>query len=158
MMLEFTVGINIAGKHESVSVAAEDALIAALKVKCERPDALINYVRRRNKRGDLRHPHGSIAGKALRRENLQSRFVFNTERGGPVTRAWFLKMVRRTGELAKLPLPVHPHMLRHGCGFKLANDGVDTRALQHFLGHRNIIHTVRYTELRSDRFDGFWKD
>ena len=54
MMLEFTVGINIAGKHES----------AALKVKCERPDALINYVRRRNKRGDLRHPHGSIAAKA----------------------------------------------------------------------------------------------
>jgi integrase len=62
---------------------------------------------------------------------------------------------RRTGKLAKLPFPVHPHMLRHGCGFKLANDGVDTRALQHFLGHRNIM---RYTELRSDRFDGFWKD
>jgi hypothetical protein len=39
-----------------------------------------------------------------------------------------------------------------------ANDGVDTRALQHYLGHRNIMHTVRYTELRSDRFDGFWKD
>ena len=55
-------------------------------------------------------------------------------------------------------LPAHPHMLRHGCGFKLANDGVDTRALQHYLGHRNIMHTVRYTELRSDRFDGFWKD
>jgi hypothetical protein len=63
MVLEFTVGINIAGKHESVTVA--DALIAALKVKCERPEALINYVRRRNKRGDLRHPHGSIAGKAV---------------------------------------------------------------------------------------------
>jgi hypothetical protein len=63
MALEFTVGINIAGKHESVTVAAEDALIAALKVKCERPDAMINYVRRRNKRGDVRHPHESIAGK-----------------------------------------------------------------------------------------------
>jgi site-specific recombinase XerD len=74
--------------------------------------------------------------RQLRRENLQSRFVFNTERGGPVTRAWFLKMVRRTGKLAKLLLPIHPHMLRHACGFKLANDGVDTRALQHFLGHR----------------------
>jgi integrase len=61
--------------------------------------------------------------RTLRRENLQSRYVFNTERGGPVTRAWFLKMVRRTGELAKLPFSVHPHMLRHGCGFKLANDG-----------------------------------
>ena len=64
----------------------------------------------------------------------------------------------RTGEFAKLTIPIHPHMLRHGCGFKLANDGVDTHALQHYLGHRNIMHTVRYTELRSDRFDGFWKD
>src|SRR5258708_37934286 len=77
--------------------------------------------------------------RALRRENLQSRFVFNTERGGPVTRAWFLKMVRRTGELAKLPFPIHPHMLRHPCAFKLANDGVDTRALHHFLRHRHTI-------------------
>jgi site-specific recombinase XerD len=84
---------------------------------------------------------------------VMMRFVFNTERGGPVTRAWLLKMVRRTGELAKLPFPVHPHMLRHACGFKLANDGVDTRALQHFLGHRNIMHTVKYTELRADRFN-----
>src|SRR5262249_58739957 len=63
MMLEFAVGMNIAGKHESVTVAAEDALIAALKVKCERPDAVINYMRRRHKRGDLRHLHGSIAAQ-----------------------------------------------------------------------------------------------
>ena len=68
------------------------------------------------------------------------------------------RLVQRLGEVAKMPFPIHPHMLRHACGFKLANDGVDTRALQHFLGHRNIMHTVRYTELRSDRFDGFWKD
>jgi hypothetical protein len=60
MTQEFTIGINIAGKRQSVMIAAEDALIAALKVKHERPDAVINYVRRRNKRGDLRHPHGSI--------------------------------------------------------------------------------------------------
>jgi integrase len=52
----------------------------------------------------------------------------------------------------------HPHMLRHACGYKLANDGVDTRALQHYLGHKNIQHTVRYTELAPDRFKGFWKD
>jgi len=67
-VLEFTVGINIAGKHESVTVAAEDALIAALKVKCERPDALINYVRRRNRRGDIRHPHGPSPLRASDRE------------------------------------------------------------------------------------------
>jgi len=61
MTEEFTIGINIAGKRQSLTVAAEDALIAALKVKHQRPEAVINYVRRRNKRGDLRHPHGSIA-------------------------------------------------------------------------------------------------
>jgi hypothetical protein len=64
MKLEFTVGTNIAGKRQSVTVAAEDALIAALKVKHESPDAVINYVRRRNKRGDLRHPHGAIVSGA----------------------------------------------------------------------------------------------
>src|SRR5262249_45591291 len=110
------------------------------------------HVRRAKNGVDSTHP---LTGKEmralrqLRRENLQSRFVFNTERGGPGTRAWFLKMVRRTGELAKLPFPIPPPMLRHGFGFKLANDGVDPRALQHYLDHRNIMHTVRYTELRS---------
>jgi hypothetical protein len=64
MKLEFTVGTNIAGKRQCVTVAAEDALIAALKVKHESPDAVINYVRRRNKRGDLRHPHGAIVSGA----------------------------------------------------------------------------------------------
>jgi type 1 fimbriae regulatory protein FimE len=67
-------------------------------------------------------------------------------------------MVERLSEAAKLPFSVHPHMLRHACGFKLANDGVDTRALQHYLGHKSIQHTVRYTELTPDRVKGFWKD
>jgi site-specific recombinase XerD len=50
-----------------------------------------------------------------------------------------------------------PHMLRHACGFALANKGHDTRALQAYLGHRNIQHTVRYTELSPDRFKDFWR-
>ncbi|MGB7934534.1 MAG: tyrosine-type recombinase/integrase [Gammaproteobacteria bacterium] len=61
----------------------------------------------------------------------------------------------RAGEQARIAFLVHPHMLRHGCGFKLANDGHDTRAIQHYMGHRNIQHTVRYTELAADRFNGF---
>jgi hypothetical protein len=60
MMLEFTVGINIDGERQSVTVSAEDALIAALKVKHEKPEAIINYVRRSNRRGDPRHPHKSL--------------------------------------------------------------------------------------------------
>ena len=60
MTTQFTVGLNIGGKPQSVTVTAEDALIAALKVKHEKPDAVINYVRKRNARGDQRHPHKDI--------------------------------------------------------------------------------------------------
>jgi type 1 fimbriae regulatory protein FimB/type 1 fimbriae regulatory protein FimE len=68
------------------------------------------------------------------------------------------KLVARAGEAAGIEMPVHPHMLRHACGYTLANRGTDTRAIQAYLGHRNIQHTVRYTELAADRFNGFWED
>ena len=68
------------------------------------------------------------------------------------------KPITRLGEAAKLPFPIHPHMFRHSTGYKLANDGHDTRALQHYMGHKNIMHTVRYTEMAPDRFKNFWKD
>ena len=94
--------------------------------------------------------------RALRREHDAARYVFMTERGSPMSAAGFRKMLARTAQEAKFPFVVHPHMLRHACGFKLANDGQDTRALQHYLGHKNIQHTVRYTELSSERFKNFW--
>ena len=96
--------------------------------------------------------------RALQREEGGGRFVFMTERGAPMTRAGFGKMIARLGVAAKFPFPVHPHMLRHACGYKLANDGRDTRSLQHYLGHKNIMHTVRYTELSAERFKNFWED
>jgi site-specific recombinase XerD len=67
-------------------------------------------------------------------------------------------MIERVGREAKLALKVHPHMLRHACGYALANKGHDTRALQSYLGHKNIQHTVRYTELSPTRFKDFWRD
>jgi integrase len=85
-------------------------------------------------------------------------YVFVSERGGPVSTDGVRKMFTRTGEEAGLPFPVHPHMLRHACGFKLAHDGHDTRALQLWLGHKQIQHTVRYTELTTARFKSFWRD
>ena len=85
-------------------------------------------------------------------------FVFVSERGGPMSTDGVRTMITRTGVEAEIRFPVHPHMLRHACGFKLANDGHDTRALQLWLGHRNIQHTVRYTELSPARFKGFWRD
>jgi type 1 fimbriae regulatory protein FimB/type 1 fimbriae regulatory protein FimE len=94
--------------------------------------------------------------RVLRREHDAARYVFMTERGSPMSAAGFRKMLARTSKEAKFPFLVHPHMLHHACGFKLANDGQDTRALQHYLGHKNIQHTVRYTELSPERFKNFW--
>jgi type 1 fimbriae regulatory protein FimB/type 1 fimbriae regulatory protein FimE len=96
--------------------------------------------------------------RALKREDGASRYVFMTERKAPMTPAGFRKMLARLAVGANFQFSVHPHMLRHACGYKLANDGRDTRALQHYLGHKNIMHTVRYTELSPERFKNFWED
>src|SRR5262245_55193452 len=108
------------------------------------------------------HPLSGRELRALRRlkreQDPASPFIFTSERGAPFTPAGFRKMFARLGAAAGFDFPVHPHMLRHACGFKLANDGVDTRSLQAYLGHRNIQHTVRYTELAPTRFKNFWHD
>ena len=87
-----------------------------------------------------------------------SPFVFVSERDAPFATAGFARMVGRAGVAAKFAFIVHPHMLRHGCGYKLANDGHDTRSLQAYLGHKNIQHTVCYAEPAPTRFKGWWKD
>jgi integrase len=107
------------------------------------------------------HPLRGAELRALR--HLQSMAagwadLFVSERGGPLTARAVHHIVAEAGRAAGLPFPVHPHMLRHACGFYLANKGVDTRALQQYLGHRNIQHTVRYTELTPQRFQDFWND
>ena len=107
------------------------------------------------------HPiHGPElrAMRRLRRDYPESVYVFMTERRGPLTTDTVRKILARAGQAAALGFPVHPHMLRHACGFKLANDGHDTRAIQHYMGHRNIQHTVRYTDLAPGRFKNFWHD
>ena len=96
--------------------------------------------------------------RRMRRENKGAVYVFMSERGAPVTGSTVRKMIQRAGGMAGLGSAVHPHMLRHSTGFKLANDGQDTRAIQHYLGHRNIANTVRYTELSPHRFNDFFKD
>ena len=104
------------------------------------------------------HPLHGPELRALRPLQGASPYVFVTEAGTPVTTAWLLRMVQRSGEAAGLPFKVHPHMLRHSTGYKLANDGHDTRSLAHYLGHRNLQSTARYTALAPDRFSKFWKD
>jgi type 1 fimbriae regulatory protein FimB/type 1 fimbriae regulatory protein FimE len=93
-----------------------------------------------------------------REQEPRSAFVFTSERGSPFTTAGFARMMERAGVEAKLGFQAHPHMLRHACGFALANQGHDTRALQAYLGHKNIQHTVRYSELTPTRFKDFWRE
>jgi integrase len=110
------------------------------------------------------HPLSGEEMRALRklkRENPTSPFVFLSEREGgtPFTRAGFAAIVKRAGKAAGLDsLRPHAHMLRHSTGYSRANAGKDTRALQAYLGHKNIQHTVRYTEMAADRFKDFWRD
>ena len=94
--------------------------------------------------------------RRLRREYPKTSFIFVTERGGPMTRSTVNKLVSRAGCKAEIEFPVHPHMLRHACGYYLANKGVDTRTIQDYLGHVSIAHTVRYTELSPNKFKGLW--
>jgi integrase len=124
-------------------------------------DRALLHVRRAKGGTPSVHPLTRSEMRALRRlqrESEASPFVFVSERGAPFTTAGFARMMERAAGETSLKLNVHPHMLRHACGFALANSGHDTRALQAYLGHRNIQHTVRYTELAPDRFKKFWKD
>ena len=108
------------------------------------------------------HPLTGRELRALRRLHREaegkSSFLFVSERGSPMTVSNFQKLISRAGEAAGLEIKAHPHMLRHGCGFHQANAGRDTRSLQAYLGHKNIQHTVRYSELSPSRFKNFWKD
>ena len=108
------------------------------------------------------HPLTSLELRALRRlkrEQDPSRFVFTSQRGEPFSTEGFARMLQRAAQAGGLSLlRVHPHMLRHATGFKLANDGQDTRAIQAWLGHKSRQHVMRYVEMAPNRFLNFWRD
>lgn len=111
----------------------------------------------------LEHPLRGVEIRALRRlrgENPDAKFVFLSERGGPMTTDNYRKILQRLAAAAggKVEISVNPHALRHACGFTLADKGVDTRALSHYLGHRSLQSSERYTELSAHRFKDFWRD
>jgi integrase len=120
------------------------------------------HVHRVKKGSPATHP---IPGRELRwlrrlqrEQKPPSAFVFTSERDAPFSSRGVHKLVAQLGVKAKLPFPIHPHNLRHHAGFKLANDGVNTRTIQSYLGHKNIQHTVRYTELSAKPFKNLWDD
>ncbi|MGB6807190.1 MAG: tyrosine-type recombinase/integrase, partial [Pseudolabrys sp.] len=121
----------------------------------------ILHVRRVKAGTPATHPLTGRELRALRRLQRAARgspFVFVSERGAPFSNRGLQAMVERAGKAAGFAMKIHPHMLRHACGYKLANDGVDTRTIQGYLGHRSIQHTVRYTELSPTRFKSLFRD
>jgi site-specific recombinase XerD len=119
------------------------------------------HIRRAKDGTPATHP---LSGREMRellrrqRESSSSPFVFVSERGAPLSAPGFSRMVERAAVDADLGIKAHAHMLRHACGYKLANDGQDTRAIQAYLGHRNIQNTTRYTALAPQRFKEFFWD
>ena len=122
----------------------------------------ILHVRRVKQGTPATHPLTGRELRALRRlqreQEPKSTFVFVSERGEPFSNRGFQATVERAGKAAGCGMKIHPHMLRHACGYKLANDGVDTRTIQAYLGHKSIQHTVRYTELAPTRFKSLFRD
>lgn len=117
------------------------------------------HIRRAKNGKPAVHPIRGDELRALRRlqreQTPKSNYVFTTERGGPMAPDSLGKLVRRLS--GAVGMIVHPHMLRHGCGFALANAGHDTRLIQDYLGHRSISNTVRYTELSATKFRDVWR-
>jgi type 1 fimbriae regulatory protein FimB len=121
------------------------------------------FVRRNKGSLSTSQPLGGDEIRALRgwfrqRTNApccNSPLLFLSERG-PMTRQAVNYAVAQIGQWADLPIKVHPHMLRHSCGYALANKGRDTRLIQDWLGHRNIRHTQLYTRTAAVRFEGLW--
>lgn len=97
---------------------------------------------------------------SLRNQLVRDRtipWLFVSQKGGRLSRQRFYMICQKYGQLAELPFNVHPHMLRHACGYDLADQGMDTRLIQDYLGHRNIRHTVHYTAGNSERFIKLWQ-
>jgi integrase len=120
------------------------------------------HVRRVKNGKPATHPIRGDEMRALRKlhrdQEPKSAFVFCTERGTPFTPDGINRLVKRLGNGDEvLGFSIHFHMLRHSCGFALANAGHDTRAIQDYLGHKVIQHTVRYTELSPTKFAAFWR-
>jgi len=119
------------------------------------------HVKRSKGSDDSVQPLGGRALRWLRKlrraQPVGSRYVFVTRLGGPMTRNGFYKRLAKAAANAGID-GVHPHLLRHACGFKLVNDGMDTLSLAAYLGHRQLSNTRRYTKMSAHRFEGLWRD
>ncbi|WP_138506738.1 tyrosine-type recombinase/integrase [Nostoc sp. PA-18-2419] len=123
-------------------------------------EAATIYIRRMKRGNPSTHPIYPDELRMLRSFKKQTKdktpWIFMSERGAPITDDTVRIIISRAGEIAEFDFPLHPHMLRHSCGYALAAKGTDTRRIQDYLGHNNINHTVKYTQLSPNKFDGLW--
>lgn len=94
--------------------------------------------------------------RKLQRLYPDSSFIFCSEHHGPLNENTVRGIIKRAGQLASLPFPCHPHQLRHGCGYYLANKGTPLLTIKNYLGHRDVQHTVQYCEMSSAQFQNLW--
>lgn len=148
MLIAYRHGLRVS---ELINLRWRDIDLEAARIKIHRLKAGEGSV----------HPISGRELRALRslRRGMgpSARFCFVTERGVPMTRNGFFKLLQKAAEKAGLD-DVHPHLLRHATGFKLVNDGVDTLSLAAYLGHANIQNTKRYAKMNAARFDNLWRD
>lgn len=126
-------------------------------------EAATLFVARAKSGIDGTHPLRGADLKLLRnlhrdRGKPLSGFLFMSNRGSPMSPDTVARIVARAGVVAGVGMPVHPHMLRHGCGYALANRHIDTRTIQEFLGHADIRNTVIYTALAPTKYQRLWRD
>lgn len=123
-------------------------------------DLAFMHIRRLKRGKEANHPIYPDELKLLRSYKKQTKhnspWIFMSERGSTMSDDAVREIILRAGKLAGFEYQIHPHMLRHSCGFYLASKGFDTRLIQDYLGHQNINHTVRYTQLAPERFNGLW--
>lgn len=136
----------------------------AVNLKWEDLDLILGTIHiNRLKRGKSgRHPLKKVEIIALNRLRKQatkeSRYVFTSQLGLPLSDRAVGKIIENAGKTAGLPFPIHPHMMRHSCGYFLANQGIDTRAIAEYLGHTSLNNSYRYTAIAPGRFEDFWSD
>jgi type 1 fimbriae regulatory protein FimB/type 1 fimbriae regulatory protein FimE len=123
---------------------------------------IIHIVRKKHGFGGDHHLRGveqRVLRKLKREGPHAGEFVFASERGGPLKPRGVQMLFDRIAKDAGLgELNLHPHVLRHSCGYALSDRGTDLRVIQDYLGHKEIRHTMRYVALSPRRFEGLWDD